>query len=168
MARKKEAVITATSAGPASTEGADDLQVLHPDCSAKIAGRAVTVREYGFVEGMRLRPRMQPFLDDLHALVAGGRLPHLEQVTTLLGTHIDAVTEAVAVAADVDMEWLAGLTQDEGQHLLMLWWTANGPFYVRSVFSRIAADRAVSQHAGATPTPSLSPQATATPQPSGA
>lgn len=164
--KKRRGVIEAPP--PPAAAGADDLQVLHPDCSAKIAGRAVTVREYGFVEGMRLRPRMQPFLDDLHAVAAGGRLPHLEQITTLLGTHIDAVTEAVAVAADVDMDWLAGLTQDEGQHLLMLWWTANGPFYMRSVFSRIAADRAVSQRAGATPTPSLSPQATETPQPSGA
>lgn len=165
MARKKRDVITAPSAGPASAEGADDLQVLHPERSATIAGRAVTVREYGFVEGMRLRPLMQPLLDDLHAAVVSGPFPQLEYFTTLLGTHIDAVTEAVAVAADVEVEWMVGLTQDEGQHLLMLWWTANGPFYIRSVFSRIAADRAVSQHAGATSTQSSSAPATAQPTP---
>lgn len=142
----------------APVAGADDLQVLHPELQATIAGREITVREYGFVEGMRLRPLLQPFLDDLHAIVAGGSLPPLEHITTLLGTHIDAVIEAVATAADLEVEWLTtpARTQDEGQHLLMLWWAANGPFYVRSVFSRIAADHAVSRHAGATSTPSSS------------
>jgi len=164
MARKKEnRVIQAPSTSDAPT-GQDDLEVLHPNRSATIAGRAVTVREYGFIEGMRLRPQLQPFLDDLHAMMLGDALPGLDQITMSLGAHIDAVSEAVAIAADVELEWLTGLSQDDGMHLLMLWWGANGPFYVRSVRNRIATDRAVEQlRAGRTSTPSSSPPATETP-----
>ncbi|HLD65155.1 MAG TPA: DUF6631 family protein [Pseudomonas sp.] len=141
-------------AKPAPEAGADDLEVLHPERSAIIAGRALTVREYGFVEGLGLRALMRPFLDDLHAIVDGGSLPPLDQVTDMLGQHSDAVVQAIAVAADVEPAWIHTLGQDDGEHLMLLWWTANGPFYVRSVYQRIATARAVaSQHAGATSTP---------------
>jgi len=170
MARKKdERIITAPQTPVATTPPSDDLEVLHPERSATIAGRAVTVREYGFIEGIRLRPLLQPFLDDLHAMMRGDTLPSLDQITMTLGAHIDAVSEAVAIAADVELEWLTGLNQDDGMHLLMLWWIANGPFYVRSVHNRIARDRAVERlRAGRTSTPSSSLPATETPTASGA
>lgn len=163
MARKREQRIIKAPDQPVEAP-ANDLEVLHPNRSATIAGRSVTVREYGFIEGMRLRPLLQPFLDDLHAMMLGDTLPGLDQITMTLGTHIDAVSEAVAVAADIELEWLTGLGQDDGMHLLMLWWGANGPFFVRSVRNRIASDRAVEQlRAGRTSTPSSSPPATQTP-----
>ena len=135
MARKVKPSATAPA------EGADDLTVLHPDRSATIAGRAVTVREYGFIEGLGLRPVAQAFLDDLHASVAGGTLPELEGILVILGHHHLAIEQLIATAADVEQDWVAHLNQDDGYHLLMLWWAANGPFFVRSVFQRIATER---------------------------
>lgn len=133
MARKVEPV--------ASDEGADDLAILHPERSATLAGRAITVREYGFIEGLGLRPVAQPFLDDLHVSVAGGTLPELEGILVILGHHNQAIKQLIAIAADVEAQWVANLNQDDGYHLLMLWWAANGPFFVRSVFQRIATAR---------------------------
>lgn len=135
MARKVKPSATA------SAEGADDLAILHPDRSATIAGRAITVREYGFIEGLGLRPVAQPFLDDLHVSVAGGTVPELEGILVILGHHNQAIKQLIATAADVEKDWVAGLSQDDGYHLLMLWWAANGPFFVRSVFQRIATER---------------------------
>ncbi|MDF5999802.1 hypothetical protein P4050_15915 [Pseudomonas aeruginosa] len=60
--------------GPAA-QGADDLQILHPEREIEVAGRKLTVREYGFVEGLRLRPMIQPLLDDLYAISQGAVLP---------------------------------------------------------------------------------------------
>ena len=60
--------------------GADDLQVLHPERSPIIAGRQVTVREYGFIEGLGLRPLAQPFLDELHERGGDHRVPVLPEV----------------------------------------------------------------------------------------
>ncbi len=158
MARKAKAP---ARPAPAAAPGAGDLDVLHPDRSATIAGRQVRVREYGFVEGLKLRPILQPFLDDLHAVVIDAGIPQLDHIVALLGEHADAIAHAVAVAADVEQQWLAGLNQDDGMNMLMLWWGANGPFYVRSVFSRIATDREVARlRAGPTSTPASSPPAT--------
>ncbi|MFU4637262.1 hypothetical protein ACM71F_30855, partial [Pseudomonas aeruginosa] len=64
MGRKVE---RETQPAPATDPGADDLQILHPERTLEVQGRMVTMREYGFVEGLKLRATMQPFLDDLHA-----------------------------------------------------------------------------------------------------
>lgn len=143
--------------------GADDLEVLHPERRATIAGCEVTVREYGFVEGLRLQPLVEPIIADLQGLLGSG-VPSLEAVLAILGQHADTVVALMAVAADVDEEWIAGLSQDDGHLLLMLWWGANGPFYLRSAaMRRLAAARA-----GATSTPPSSPPATAMPSASDA
>lgn len=141
----------------ATDKGADDLQTLHPERSATIAGRQVTVREYGFIEGLGLRPKAQPLLDDLYAQIAEGHIPELEEILVLLGQHHLLIQELVAVAADVEPQWVASLNQDQGYQLLMMWWGANGPFYVRSAFNRVVAKKsAAAARAGLTSTP-LSP-----------
>lgn len=147
---------------PAPEEGADDLQVLHPNRTATVAGRSITVREYGFIEGLGLRPLAQPLLDDLHAQVGASGVPELDGILVLLGKHSEIVAELVAVAADVEVPWVRGLKQDDGYILLMMWWGANGPFYVRSVFNRILAEKAAEKvRAGLTSIPPSSPGDTA-------
>lgn len=147
--------------------GADDLQVLHPERSPTIAGRQVTVREYGFIEGLGLRPLAQPLLDDLHAQIAGGGVPELEQILVILGKHHLAIQELVATAAGVEPEWVGALNQDDGYRLLMTWWTVNGPFFMRSVLNRVVAEKATAAvRAGRTSTPPSPPQGTEAPTPS--
>lgn len=163
MARKKTGVIKAPEA-PAA-EGANDLQVLHPNLVAMLNGREVTVREYGFVEGLQLQPLLQPFLDGLYELVKADSVPPLDQLVGLIGRNTDAVMEALAIAADVELAELQALkSQLEGRTLLMKWWTANGPFFYRCVLDRILAEKQVERlRAGATSTARSSAPATATP-----
>jgi hypothetical protein len=147
--------------------GADDLEILHPEREATIAGRRLVVREYGFIEGLRLRPLMQSLLDDLHQLLEqGGDAFTLEAIESVLGTHTDEVIELMAIAADVEPNWVATLNDQDGMHLLHLWWTVNGPFFVRRSIARLQAERvaAASRTAGATSTPPSSPADTE-PQP---
>jgi len=166
MAVKKtrRGVIAAT---PPAAAGGDDLQVLHPERTTTIAGRQVTVREYGFIEGLGLRPLVQPLLDDLHAQLQGGGVPELEQLLVILGKHHQAIQELVATAADVEPEWVGTLKQDDGYRLLLLWWAVNGPFFVRSVLNRVVAEKAAAAvRAGRTSTPPSPPPGTETPTPS--
>lgn len=162
MAKKKTGVITAPEASAA--EGADDLPVMHPNLVATLNGRQVTVREYGFVEGLQLQPLLQPFLDGLYELAKAGAVPPLDQIVVLVGRHIDVVLEAIAQSANIELAELQGLKdQREGRSLLMKWWTANGPFFYRCVLDRILAEREVARlRAGATSTPPSSAPATAT------
>ncbi len=162
----KKGLITAPEA-PAA-EGADDLQKLHPNLEAPLNGRIVVVREYGFVEGLLVRQQLKPFLDGLYELIKAESIPPLEQIMELVVDHLDAVLQAVATSADIDIEELKSLeSQEEGDLLLMRWWTANGPFFYRRALSRILAERyraaeAEKQRAGQTSTPASSEPATAT------
>lgn len=164
MAQRKvrKGLITAPEA-PAA-EGANDVQVMHPNLSATLNGREVTVREYGFVEGLELQPLLQPFLDGLYELAKGDTQPPLEHIVALIGRHTGVVMQAMAQSADVEVAELRNLkSQLEGRALLMKWWTANGPFFYRCVLDRILAERELARRrAGATSTPPSSGPATAT------
>lgn len=152
------------NAAQTSAQQADDLEILHPERELTIKGRKLCVREYGFIEGLRLRPLLQPFLDDLHSIALNeDRVPDLSEVTVLLGVYADLVVQAVAKAADVEPDWINGLSQDEGELLLMAWWGANGPFFVRTVVRRILIKKqaqAEAERAGQMSMPSSVPQAT--------
>lgn len=155
-------------AGPA-TAGADpaaELDILHPERTGMIGGKKVTVREYGFVEGMRLRPLMKPFLDDLHESMRDGQPLRFELALDVMARHVDAVVELAAIAADADPAWAASLAPDDGHHLLMLWWGANCVFFLRRVGERIAVELQEAQYAasaGEKSTPPSSPTATTAP-----
>lgn len=169
MAAKKPPVIQATPAAVTAVEGADDLQVLNPKQVLIIGGRELTVREYGFVEGLRLRSQIQPLLNDLHALIVDERLG-LEPILGVLADHHERVVELMAIAADVDISWIETLGQKDGKALMLAWWNLNGPFWLSEVVDRVVADRVVAarrQHAGVTSTPSSSPPGTEPPSSSG-
>lgn len=161
MARKIAPKTRVTA--PAKPAAADELDILHPERSATLGGRRITVREYGFVEGLRLRPLMQPFTDALHRLMQDGQPLPYEQALSLMAEHIDSVLELVAVAADVELDFVQQLSDDDGQTLLMLWWGANHPFFLRRVQSRLQIERLEAlgrNSAGAPSTPPSSPTAT--------
>lgn len=121
----------------------DDLQVLHPDQLVIIAGREVTVREYRFVEGLRLQPLYADFVNDIFERLDNGEQPEIHHVIELLGRYEQQLIELIAAAADVEIDWIKGLPDSEGMHLMYAWWTANVAFFMRRVHSRIAAKRAI-------------------------
>lgn len=146
---------------PAEKAGSDDLQVLHPNQTLVIEGRTLTIREYGFVEGLGLRALMQPFLDDLYAVTKAQQgVPPLEAIIGVLGRHAGVVAELISISAGVELEWVHKLPPRQGNALMYAWWTANGPFFVDAVMDRIrgelAAEAARKARAGQTSTqPSL-------------
>ncbi|SEI99733.1 hypothetical protein SAMN04244572_02386 [Azotobacter beijerinckii] len=139
--------------------GSDDLEVLHPERTAVIAGRKITVREYGFVEGLRLQPKAEPIVAALQGFI-GVEGTILDAVLAVAAEHADAVVHLLAVAADVEDEWVESLGQADGHLLLMMWWGANGPFYLRRAALQWLAAQAP---AGATSTPPSSAPATEAP-----
>lgn len=125
----------------APDKGADDLSVLHPDVTLTIAEREVTVREYRFEEGLRIRALMRPFTADLDRMFSEGGEVLTEDVADLMGQHVDLVRQAIARSAGVEPEWVAALNDVDGDLLANVWWGVCGPFFVRQVVRR-AAERA--------------------------
>ncbi len=147
---------------------AEDLAILYPERTATIAGRAVTMREYGFAESFGVYVLAEPLLADLTDAVALREGVAWTTVIGALAKHGDVVMQLVAKAADVDLDWVQGLRDADGQALLMLWWGVNGPFFVRRVVTALAIAAAAKRaSAGRTSTPASSPTDT-TPAPSDA
>lgn len=137
MARKvdpSDIPAAVASASPEAAVGQDDLSVLHPDITLTIAGESITVREYGFIEGMGLRPVVAPLIADLCTLIV--TKPLAEDVYDVLGTHVDLMRQAIAVSVDRDPAWVEALNDRDGDDLVQAWWTVCGPFFLRQVVRR--------------------------------
>ena len=151
--------------------GADDLAVLHPDITVKIAGRSVTVREYGLLEGLKVRSYTRPFAVEIEQLLSGGGEVLVEDVMDAVGLHVSIVHRALAQsiaqpgdeASDADLSWIATLKDLEGDHLLSTWWGVNGLFFLRQATRRVAERARRQALAGATSTQSSAQPDTGTP-----
>lgn len=134
-----------TTSAPANA-GADDLAVMHPDQPLCIAGRSITIREYGHIEGLRVRAYMRPFTKELEELFAQQGEGLIEDIIDLISAHIDIVHRAIAqaiaaqgeMACDADIDWIASLSGQDGEKLLYEWWGVCGLFFVGQILRRVA------------------------------
>jgi hypothetical protein len=150
-------------------DGQDDLAIMAPDMEVTIAGRTITVREYRFLDGLRVRARARALTKDLAALVAAGDTI-TEDIIDVLAKH-EALVRVLIMESigDGDTTWMDGLGAIDGQELIMTWWAVNGPFFVRQVAARLVEQGlAKKAFGGATLPPSSPSAATATPPNSGA
>ena len=126
----------ATAAPEGAAPAADELAVLHPDRALLIGGRAITIREYGFFEGLDVADRASAFIADLVAASGEGGLRYA-QVRRLFGRHRAVIPAIAAQAGDVEVEWLDTLVPDELELYLATWFAANAAFFVREVLAEI-------------------------------
>ncbi|MBS0457468.1 MAG: hypothetical protein JSS44_09095 [Proteobacteria bacterium] len=141
--------------------GAQDLEVLHPERVIHIGGSEVTVREYGFLAGLRLQAAAAPIVAALADAAERGL--NLAAIQGVLAAHPAQIVALLAAATDLPPAQIEALPDDEGQLLLLTWWAVNAGFFVRRVATAIAARRAAEASAGQTSTPSSSPTDTISP-----
>lgn len=165
-AAKKPAAGRAPAVDPATAEAnakAEALAKLHPERSTLLAGRYVTVREYGYVEGLRIQPACKGFLDALFSTYQqGGTPPTADQVADLIALHINTVQWLIAqaITPEVDdnlaefaaqvtenMKWVGTLGDEDGDALMLTWWVVNRGFFTRRLQRRVAALRQAEAHA---------------------
>lgn len=122
-------------------EGADnELDVLHPEQTLQVGGRTVTVREYSFVEGLRIEAKVRPLVQGLDAMAAEDG-PAIDRLYALMAENHELVLELVAQACGQPLDWVRGLGDEDGQSLLMAWWSANARFFLRRLILRRAAEQ---------------------------
>lgn len=123
------------AAGDPLTNVTNELDILHPDREAVIAGRKIILREYGFVEGLKIRALARPFTDALYGLF-DAQPPDFELILDIVADHAETVLQLAAIAADVEQSWVDDLNDEDGNMLLLLWWGANGGFFTRQLMRR--------------------------------
>ncbi|GAB3755186.1 DUF6631 family protein [Lysobacter olei] len=141
MARK------APKAAPDAVEpssAASDLSALQPDVAITIAGRKLTIREYAFFEGLEVADRAAAFITDMHAQCADGSLTYA-RVRRLFGKHQTAVVAIAAQAADVELEWLQGLSPSDAELFMSTWFAVNSGFFVHELVVEMQVQRRSAQ-----------------------
>ena len=119
-----------------AASAAHGLAVFHPDRTLPIGGRDVTIREYGFFEGLDVADRASAFIADLVAASEDGTLRYT-QVRRLYGRHRAVIPVIAAQAADVEVEWLEALAPDDLEIYLATWFAVNAAFFVREALAEL-------------------------------
>ncbi|MBN5319143.1 hypothetical protein JY479_03795 [Serratia marcescens] len=124
----------------------DELNILMPDRTLTICGVQVTVHEYTLAEQLQHRQPLKAisegFMDAMNAKPDAE--VSIDELYDVLGANWDAVLQAVAVSCGRSVEWVAGLTGDDSESLLLIWWGVNAAFFTRNAI-RPALTRLVQQ-----------------------
>lgn len=118
----------------------DDLEILHPERQLEIQGELIEVREYGFIEGMRLRRSMTPFLNALFEMMISGEELTVDDVFIALGDNAEILPGLIAPVCAKSAEWINSLSSADGELLTMAWWGANSSFFMRQLQARQLAE----------------------------
>ena len=169
MARKvKPAASSTTAAGP--DPAAEELAIMRPELRLTIAGREIVMREYDFFESMEIVYEDPDFLEGcLQAFTADDGRDPWESMRPLFGKHRAFCKRAAALAAGVEVEWIASLANPRDVDTLMsAWWSVNGSFFVHEVAVKLRGRRARAASAGPKSSPASPPTDSATPTASAA
>jgi hypothetical protein len=163
MARK---INRPAQSAPASSDAAEELDILHPERILNFASGTITVREYGAVEWLRTRPLAADLIADIGAALQAGRAASFDSVMDICAAHEATLLRLVAQAADIDVARVVQLDPEQLEQLLLAWWGANGRFFLARALNKVAVERAVASlaaSASASSTPSSSPTGTPAP-----
>ena len=130
-------------------DAAAELAVLFPDVELTVrdpdTGEAValTVREFRFLEGLRAQALAGPFVEGLAELVGTGDIDALDPaaIAGLMNDHAEVWIALTARACDREPEWLARLSDIDGDALSEAMWSANSGFFTRRVVASVVAAR---------------------------
>lgn len=124
------------SAAKKKTSAAELVSALQPDASPTIAGRKLTIREYGYFEGARVAHQARDFIADMTAACKGRALSYAA-VRRLIGVHEDVAVAIAAQSADVEPEWVRALSRADADAFFSTWFAVNAGFFVQEVVVEI-------------------------------
>ena len=113
-------------------ESTSEIEVLFPERTLTIGAEPVVLREFSFLEGMRLNSVAAPLIAELAPLFEAGGTASLTALIGVLCRHPEIVCELIAVAIDRSPDWLQrqALSDREGQFLLHQFWQVNRDFFI--------------------------------------
>lgn len=123
-------------------QDAQDLADLVPERVVSIAGRAVTVRPFGFIEGIRLRPIVAPIVASLEAVAADPDAAGVDEMEALFSSNEAELVSLIAISSGLSEDDVRGLSDDDGQALLLAFWLVNKDFFLRRLMQRAVIQRA--------------------------
>lgn len=118
----------------AAEQAAEDLTVMFPDTSIEIAGEAIIVLEYPFMQWLQLKPAHQAFLDELAELVGqSDKGIEIDDLMEFFENQFQHVQALISASINRPIEFFKPLKSDEVDTLTLTWWSVNKHFFLRNV-----------------------------------
>ncbi len=126
---------------------AEELEILFPDVELTVrdpdTGEDVTLtmREFRFRESLEAQALARPLIEALAELVAEDEDINAGGIAGILGEHADLWLTLAGRACGRDPEWLARLSDADGEAVSEAMWSANSGFFSRRVAVAAARKR---------------------------
>ena len=143
---------------PPEPTAAEDAALLFPDVDVTIrdpdsgASVTLTVREFRFMEGLRLTARVRPLIEAIGGATGEGGDVAVAAIADAITEHAVIWVDTIAQATGRDAEWIGRLAERDGQALSAAQWKANKDFFCRRIIEEMRRRR----EAGRSPSPTSS------------
>lgn len=107
----------------------NDMEILFPDQTVTIGEDEITMREFSFMQGMRMSAVAAALIADMAAMFDESEEASLSAIMIAFSRHPDAMVAMIAESAGVSKEWVAGRSDRDGQTLLNAFWRVNRDFF---------------------------------------
>ena len=110
-----------------------DTDILFGDVSTvQIAGETVEVREMRWADGMRAMPMLAPIVEAVRRIISPqDGDDEAAMLSDMLTEHQDAWQALICASTGRGVEWLSGLSDQDGLTLQAAAWRANAAFFMR-------------------------------------
>lgn len=126
-------------------EAEQEAEILFPERRVTVGGETVTVREFTFLEEMRLAVLAEPLLERLRDLSFDGeRRLDGSALEKAFVEHEAVFVELLAAAVDKPAEWVRGLPREGGAALMNTFWSVNHAFFTERMMA-LQLDRLTGQ-----------------------
>jgi len=130
---------------PVGERTAEEVAIIHPDRTVQLAGEAVTVRAFGFVEALGLERFAQPITRALRAILGPskpGERVDVEAIMAALGDQREAFLQLAQVSTGRGRDFFDRLDDADGLRFMVAFWEVHAPFFVRRLVLAASAEAA--------------------------
>ena len=132
------------SQSAAAEAGVSDIEIMFPARTIVVNGEGVSIGEISFLASLRLQAHVSPIVKAIEAgITAGGILPGYDAIVGVLGAHWESTLVLLQEVTGRPGEWFEGLSAQDGELLLLTFWSVNAPFF----YQRATTARAVAREA---------------------
>lgn len=107
----------------------NDADVLFPNIEVKIKNEVITVKEFSFIQGMKINAIAQPMIKDLSSFFTDENAD-FSAMSSVFDAHAELLIHLMSISSTMPVEWFETLTDSEGQSLLMTFWSVNKSFFI--------------------------------------
>ena len=112
-------------------EKSNEAEILFSEQQLEIKGEKLTVREFSFIEGLRINQMVRPFIKSMrHVFTEEDKDSDFSSMSAAFSDHMDVLIELMSISTGKPVEWFSTLTDTEGQTLLMAFWSVNKAFFI--------------------------------------